>query len=118
MNDLADAHVRALQYLEVGGERGAGQHGSYDKSGNSVALNLGTGCGHSVLEIVKAVERITGRAVPRHIGPRRRGDPPILVADPGKAQSVLGWTARRDLSDIVASAWSWTQKRALHAAAA
>ncbi len=118
VNDLADAHVRALQYLEVGGERGAGQPSSYDKSGNSVALNLGTGCGHSVLEIVKAVERITGRAVPRRFTSRRAGDPPILVADPGKAQSVLGWTARRDLSDIVASAWSWVQKCAQQAAAA
>ena len=120
VNDLADAHVRALQYLKKGGGRNPGQPGgnNNEESSGALAFNLGTGCGHSVFEIVKAVERIAGRAVPRHIGPRRPGDPPILVADPGKAQSVLGWTARRDLSDIVSSAWSWMQKRARQTAAA
>jgi UDP-arabinose 4-epimerase len=120
VNDLADAHVRALQYLEPGGGRSGGQSSSNsnEESSGSLALNLGTGRGHSVLEIVKAVERITGRAVPRNIGPRRPGDPPILVADPEKAKRVLGWTAKRNLDDIVSSAWRWMQKRAHHAAAA
>jgi UDP-glucose-4-epimerase GalE len=96
VNDLADAHVRALQHLENGGD--------------SLATNLGTGRGHSVLEVIQAAESTTGRPVRRKIVPRRLGDPPILVADPAKAQSVLGWTAKRNLADIVSSAWMWMQK--------
>ena len=100
VNDLADAHVRALQYLERGDE----------KDGGSLAINLGTGRGHSVLEVTQAVEKVTGRSVRRKVGPRRPGDPPVLVADPTKAQAVLGWAAKRNLADIVASAWTWMQK--------
>ena len=99
VNDLADAHVRALQYLERNGV-------------DSLATNLGTGRGHSVLEIIQAAENASGRPVRRKIGPRRPGDPPVLVADPAKAQSVLGWTAKRNLADIVSSAWTWMQKDA------
>ncbi len=101
VSDLADAHVRALQYLEKKGD---------EKSGDSLAINLGTGRGHSVLEVIRAAESATGRPVRRTIGLRRPGDPPILVADPAKAQSVLGWTAKRNLTDIVSSAWIWMQK--------
>jgi len=96
VNDLAEAHVRALQHLEKGGD--------------SLAVNLGTGRGHSVLEVIQAAEKATGRPVRRTIGPRRPGDPPVLVADPAKAQNVLGWTAKRNLADIVSSAWAWMQK--------
>jgi UDP-glucose 4-epimerase len=63
-----------------------------------------------VLEVIQAVENATGCRVQRTMGPRRRGDPPVLVADPAKAQSVLGWTAKRDLADMVSSAWGWMQK--------
>jgi UDP-glucose-4-epimerase GalE len=101
VNDLADAHVRALQQLE---------RGSDEKSAESLAINLGTGRGHSVLEVIRAAENATGRPVRRTIGPRRPGDPPLLVADPGKAQSMLGWTAQRNLAEIVSSAWTWMQK--------
>ena len=87
VNDLADAHVRALQHLEKGGE--------------SLALNLGTGRGNSVLEVIHAAEKATGQPVRRNIGPRRPGDPPILVADASKAKEVLEWTAQRDLTNIV-----------------
>jgi UDP-glucose-4-epimerase GalE len=100
VNDLADAHVQALQYLER----------DDDNNGASLAINLGTGRGYSVLEVVQAVENATGSLVRRSVGPRRPGDPPILVADPAKAQSVLGWTAKRNLADIVSSAWAWMQK--------
>ena len=95
VNDLADAHVRALQHLEKGGE--------------SIALNLGTGRGDSVLDVIKAAESVTGRAVQRTLGPRRAGDPPVLVADPSRAQKVLGWKATRGLPEIVSSAWKWMQ---------
>jgi UDP-glucose-4-epimerase GalE len=96
VNDLADAHVLALQHLENGGA--------------SLAVNLGTGRGYSVLEIVEAVEQVTLRPVRRTVGPRRAGDPPTLVANPAEAQRVLGWSAKRDLEDIVSSAWTWMQK--------
>jgi UDP-glucose-4-epimerase GalE len=101
VNDLADAHVRALQLLERAGD---------GKSGEPLAINLGTGCGHSVLEVIRAAESATGRPVRRKIVPRRPGDPPILVADPAKAHGVLGWTAQRNLTGIVSSAWKWMQK--------
>ena len=93
VNDLAEAHVRALQHLEKGGE--------------SLAVNLGTGRGNSVLEVIQAAEKATGQPVRRKIGPRRPGDPPSLVADATKAQQVLGWTAQRDLTNIVSSAWKF-----------
>jgi len=96
VNDLADAHVRALQHLEKGGD--------------SLALNLGTGTGNSVMEVIQAAEKTTGRPVRRKIAPRRPGDPPALVADPARAQQVLGWKATRDLTNIVSSAWNWMQK--------
>jgi UDP-glucose-4-epimerase GalE len=101
VSDLADAHVRALQYLEKDDKT---------NSGDSLAVNLGTGRGNSVLEVIQAAENATGRPVRRKIGPRRPGDPPFLVADPSKAQNVLGWSAKRDLANIVSSAWSWMQK--------
>ncbi len=106
VSDLADAHVRALQHLEGGSD----EKSADEKGGDSLAINLGTGRGHSVLEVIRAVENATGRPVRRTMRPRRPGDPPILVADPAKAQRVLGWTAQRNLADIVSSAWRWMQK--------
>lgn len=106
VNDLADAHVRALQYLER--ETTPGSPAS--KSPTSLALNLGTGHGYSVLEVIRSVEKVTGLPVRRSFGPQRLGDPPILLADPAEAQRILGWIARRDLSDMVSSAWGWMQK--------
>jgi len=96
VNDLADAHVRALQHLEKGGE--------------SLAVNLGTGRGNSVMEVIQAAEKVTGQPVRCKIGPRRPGDPPVLVADAAKAQQVLGWTAQRDLTNIMSTAWNFMQK--------
>lgn len=94
--DLAEAHVKALAHLLSGG--------------NSMALNLGTGRGHSVKEVIAAVETATGRAVRRTIKPRRPGDPPVLLADPARAGDLLQWKAQRSLLDMVTSAWRWTQK--------
>jgi UDP-glucose 4-epimerase len=96
VNDLAEAHARALEYLAAGGE--------------SVALNLGTGRGYSVKEVLDEIERVTGRPLPRKMGPRRAGDPPALVADPSRANRVLGWKPRRSLAEIIASAWNWMQQ--------
>lgn len=98
VNDLAEAHVLALHRLANGGE--------------SLSVNLGTGKGCSVLEIVRAVENVTGKTVERTLGPRRAGDPPALVADPTRAQQQLRWQAERSLHDIVATAWEWMQRSA------
>ena len=96
VNDLAEGHVSALTGLVEGKP--------------SMAVNLGTGQGHSVLDILKAVEDVTGQTVQRSMGPRRPGDPPALVADPRRAQQALQWKASRSLCDIVASAWNWMQR--------
>ncbi len=94
VEDLADAHVRALDRLRAGAE--------------GAALNLGTGSGTSVREVLESVERVSGRAVPTIDAPRRPGDPPFLVAAPGRAQSELGWSpAQPGIDAIVASAWRW-----------
>ncbi len=94
--DLADAHLLALDHLRRGGE--------------SLALNLGTGTGHSVLEVIESVRRVTGRDVPFERAPRREGDPPRLVADAARARAVLGWTPQHpSLDAIVRSAWDWMQ---------
>jgi len=97
--------MQALQHLERSSEKNR-----EEKRGESQAINLGTGRGHSVLEVIQAAETVTGRTVTRKTGPRRPGDPPTLVADPAKAKSVLGWTAKRNLTDIVSTAWAWMQR--------
>lgn len=97
VSDLADAHAKALAYLERGGE--------------SDFFNLGTGQGHSVLQLADAVARTAGKPVPRVFADRRPGDPPRLVAIAEKAERVLGWTpTRSDLDSILTSAWAWFQK--------
>jgi len=96
VSDLAEAHVLGLDYLA---------------GGKSAALNLGTGSGHSVLEVISTIERVTGRKVPRSISARRPGDPATLVADPSRAQKVLNWKATRSLDQIVSTAWAWAQKK-------
>jgi UDP-arabinose 4-epimerase len=98
VTDLADAHVRALEYLFGGNE--------------SLALNLGTGQGYSVREVICSVERVGGRRVPTRDAPRRAGDPPELVADAAQAQRRLGWSPRHSsLENITATAWNWHQSR-------
>lgn len=95
VNDLATAHVKALEYLTAGG--------------SSFAANLGTGAGASVNEVISTVEKVTGKTVPRKIVPRRPGDPPALVANPAKAQALLEWKASRGLLEVVTTAWNWMQ---------
>jgi len=92
--DLAAAHVAALERLpEAAG-----------------AYNLGTGTGNSVLDVLRAAEKTTGRDVDFVVAPRRRGDPPVLVASHARAAAVLDWTPQRSLDDIVTDAWTWLRQ--------
>ena len=91
--DLAEAHVLALGHLQDGGA--------------SAALNLGTGTGYSVLQVVKGLEQVAGRPLPVTFGERRPGDPPVVWADPARASEVLGWRARFGLVEILPTAWQW-----------
>lgn len=96
VSDLAVAHVAALEYLLAGGE--------------SMALNLGTGRGYSVREVVDTIGRTVGRPVPERVAPRRAGDPAILVADPARAQKLLKWTPHYEkLEELVETAARWTE---------
>jgi UDP-glucose 4-epimerase len=92
--DIADAHLRAMRYLSEGGE--------------SVTLNIGTGTGNSVRQVIGAVEAVTGRTVPRTDSPRRAGDPPVLIASAERAGRVLGWNRQFEtLSEMIETAWEW-----------
>ncbi len=95
--DLAEAHVRALEALDY--------H-------DLLALNLGTGYGASVREVLEAVRRVTGRPVPSVDGPRRPAgaDSPAIYADPTRTHSVLGWQPTRTLDQMIVSAWDWRQR--------
>ena len=93
VDDLGDAHVRALDLLKPGAE---------------LKLNLGTGRGYSVLEVIEACRRATGHKIPAVKGDRRPGDPPELVADSTQARKVLGWNPKyADIDTIVQTAWRW-----------
>jgi UDP-glucose 4-epimerase len=99
VTDLAEAHVVALEKLLAGGP--------------SNAFNVGTGAGHSVMEVLRAVEEVTGRTVPYEIAPRRAGDAPVLVANSDRLKRSLGWKPRfPDLTDIVTTAWQFEKNRA------
>ena len=97
VDDLADAHLRALERLRAGGD--------------SIALNLGTGRGHSVREVIATAEAISGRKIAVREAPRRPGDPPALVADPSLAAETLGWQAQHsDLDTILRTALAWHRR--------
>jgi UDP-arabinose 4-epimerase len=94
VTDLADAHLRALDYLR--------------ENDTATAINLGTGYGHSVREVIDAASAITGIAIPAVASPRREGDPAVLVAAADKARKLLGWTPRHsDLENIIQTAWQF-----------
>jgi UDP-glucose-4-epimerase GalE len=96
VEDLADAHIKALDYLATGGK--------------SLACNVGTGKGTSVLEVLDIAEQVSGRKVPHVITQRRPGDPTAVFADPTLVRALLGWKATHDLRDIISSAWNWHSK--------
>jgi UDP-glucose 4-epimerase len=94
--DLADGHVAALRYLL--------------EQGKSLTVNLGTGQGYSVLEVIKAFEQASGRAVPHQIVSRRPGDVAACYADPSLARELLGWSATRGLEQMCADTWRWQSR--------
>lgn len=93
VNDLADAHIKALKLLE--------------ETNSSDFINLGTGDGNSVKEVLSVCEEVTGKKINYEIVGRREGDPARLVADNKKAKEVLGWTPKYNLSEIITHAWNW-----------
>ena len=102
VTDLAEAHVLALEHL-------ASRPGARYQ-----AFNLGTGRGYSVLEVIRAIQKETGSPVPYRIGPRRPGDPPVLVAGAEKAARELGWRPRlSNIETIVSTGWSWHRSRSV-----
>jgi UDP-glucose 4-epimerase len=98
VDDLADAHVRALRYIEDGGA--------------TCSLNVGTGRGSTVLEVVDGAKAVSGVDFPVHLAPRRPGDPSAVWADNACVRDVLGWEARHDLDAILSSAWAWHSSHA------
>ncbi|MHB8890694.1 MAG: UDP-glucose 4-epimerase GalE [Candidatus Limnocylindrales bacterium] len=106
--DLADAHVAALEATAPGDPRTGPAGGAAPAT--PVICNLGTAGGFSVREVLQAAEAVVGRPIPHTVGPRRAGDPPVLVAATGRAREVLGWTPRRStLPEMLGSAWAWRQ---------
>ncbi len=96
VQDLATAHVAALEKIQPG---------------SNLQVNLGTGKGTSVLEIIEACREVTGHPIPAKVAPRRPGDPARLVADARKAKAVLGWSAAyTNISEIIETAWNWHSK--------
>ena len=97
VSDLADAHVRALAYLREGGR--------------SEKVNLGTGHGYSVLQVIETARQVTQKPIPLNIEPPRAGDPTRLVADATYADQLLGWRPKHsDLTAIIKSDWEWRLK--------
>jgi UDP-glucose-4-epimerase GalE len=100
VTDLADAHVRGIDFLGIDGRSGA--------------LNLGTGQGFSIREVLGAIEEVTGRPVPLALSGRREGDPTVLAADASRAKDLLGWKSdSSSLTHIIDTAWSWQSYRLL-----
>jgi UDP-glucose 4-epimerase len=96
--DLADAHLAALEATAAGDRR----------TGTALVCNLGSGGGFSVREVLAAAAAVVGRPIPHVVGPRRAGDPPVLVAAIDRAAEVLGWHPRRStLEEMIGSAWAW-----------
>ena len=102
--DLADAHLAALEATAPDDPR----TGATPEDARARVCNLGNGDGFSVREVLAAAGAVIGRPIPHRVGPRREGDPPVLVASAERAAELLGWHPRRpDLGDMVASAWAW-----------
>ena len=95
--DLADAHLKTLLHL---------------KNQSEIYYNLGSGCGYSVLELIKTARQISGHEIPVRIGPRRSGDPGTLVSNSSAIRAELGWTPQHsNINTIIKSAWHWHKQQ-------
>jgi len=96
--DLAAAHVKALEYLLAGGK--------------TCACNLSNARGFSVMEVIEAAQRVTGKTIKVKMSPRRPGDPPVLIGSADRARELFGWTPKRSALDLqIADAWNWIKKK-------
>jgi UDP-glucose 4-epimerase len=103
--DLADAHLAALEATSTDDPRSGPVGGG---SAQPLIANLGTSAGFSVRDVLRVAEAVVGRPIPHTVGPRRAGDPPVLVASNARAGAVLGWTPKRStLEEMIGSAWAW-----------
>ena len=101
--DLANAHVKAIEYL------------GNETSGSSVLkVNIGTGTGYSVLDMIKAFEKASGKKVSYKFAPRRAGDIATCYSNPQKAKEILGWEAKHNLEDMCKSSWNWQSKNEIN----
>jgi UDP-glucose 4-epimerase len=94
--DLAEAHIRAIEYLLQGGA--------------SCSLNLANARGYSVKEVIAAAERVCGKPISVNLGPRRAGDPAILIGSAERARAILDWKATRELTAQIEDAWNWMKR--------
>jgi UDP-glucose 4-epimerase len=101
VGDLANAHLASLDYLSSAE--------SDTDARREITFNVGTGKGSSVFEVIEEVKKVSGIEFKEEVVSRRAGDPPYLCADVSRIKNVLGWTAKHDLHDIVASAWNATK---------
>ncbi len=111
VSDLADAHLRALEATAPDDRRTAATDGGSDGGAAALVCNLGNGGGFSVAEVIAAAEAVVGASIPRTVGPRRAGDPPVLVASAARAADVLAWRPRQpSLEEMIGSAWEWRRR--------
>jgi UDP-glucose 4-epimerase len=112
VRDLADAHLAAIEATDDGDPRTDDPEAPGERRrGRAIALNLGSEAGFSVRDVIAAAERVVGRPIKTTLGPRRAGDPPILVAANALARAVLGWTPRLgSLDEMIGSAWAWRRR--------
>ena len=97
VEDLADGHIKALEHL-------------YEKKSKQICLNLGTGNGTSVMQLIKAFEEVNNLHIPYKISPRRKGDIAYSVADNSLAKKILNWTPQKDIHDMCKDSWNWVSK--------
>jgi len=105
--DLAEGHVKAVEAVNVEPVASTGSIGAWK---GAVAINLGTGRGYTVLEVVKAFEQVSGKKVPYKLVPRRPGDVAAVYAHPAQAEALLGWRAKFDILEMCRDSWAWQQK--------
>ena len=107
---MANAHVKAIEYLFGTGTLVPVNKKDETKVSFPLILNIGTGAGYSVLDMIKAFEKASGQKIPYKLVPRRAGDIATCYSNPQKAKEILGWEAKHNLEDMCKSSWNWQNK--------